>query len=68
METCEFDKSKLLNKINKLLEENPKEKSYQVWLDEINSFNKSNNDLSKVIIDEINTNIDATSLYVKSVK
>lgn len=62
METCEFDKSKLLNKINKLLEENPKEKSYQVWLDEINSFNKSNNDLSKVIIDEINTNIDVNNL------
>lgn len=62
METCEFDKSKLLNKINKLLDENPKEKSYQVWLDEINSFNKSNNDLSKVIIDEINTNIDVNNL------
>ena len=62
METCEFDKSKLLNKINKLLEENPKEKSYQVWLDEINSFNKSNNDLSKVIINEINTNIDVNNL------
>lgn len=62
METCEFDKSKLLNKINKLLEENPKEKSYQVWLDEINSFNKLNNDLSKVIIDEINTNIDVNNL------
>lgn len=62
METCEFDKSKLLNKINKLLEENPKEKSYQVWLDEINSFNKSNNDLTKVIIDEINTNIDVNNL------
>ena len=62
METCEFDKSKLLNKINKLLEENPKEKSYQVWLDEINSFNKSNNDLTKVMIDEINTNIDVNNL------
>ena len=62
METCEFDKSKLLNKINKLLEEDPKEKSYQVWLDEINSFNKLNNDLSKVIIDEINTNIDVNNL------
>ena len=62
METCEFDKSKLLNKINKLLDENPKEKSYQVWLDEINSFNKLNNDLSKVIIDEINTNIDVNNL------
>ena len=62
METCEFDKSKLLNKINKLLDENPKEKSYQVWLDEINSFNKSNNDLTKVIIDEINTNIDVNNL------
>ena len=62
METCEFDKSKLLNKINKLLDENPKEKSYQVWLDEINSFNKSNNDLTKVMIDEINTNIDVNNL------
>ena len=27
METCEFDKSKLLNEINKLSEENPKERS-----------------------------------------
>lgn len=62
METCEFDKSKLLNEINKLSEENPKEEAYQVWLEKINSLDESNMDLVKVIIDEINTNIDVDNL------
>lgn len=62
METCEFDKGKLLDKINKLSEENPKEEAYQVWLEEINILDESNMDLSKAIIDEINTNIDVDTL------
>ena len=53
METCEFDKSKLLNKIKKLSEENPKEEAYEVWLDEINALEESNIDLSEVITDKI---------------
>ena len=62
METCEFDKSTLLDEINKLSEENPKEEAYQVWLEGINKLDESNKDLSKVIIDEINTNIDVDTL------
>ena len=62
METCEFDKSKLLNEINKLLEENPKEEAYQVWLEEINALDESNMDLTESIIDEINNNIDVDNL------
>lgn len=62
METCEFDKSKLLNEINKLSEENPKEEAYQVWLEEINALDESNIDLTESIIDEINTNIDVDNL------
>ena len=61
METCEFDKSKLLNEINKLSEENPKEEAYQVWLEEINSLDELNMDLTESIIDEIN-NIDVDNL------
>ena len=53
METCEFDKSKLLNKIKKLSEENPKEEAYEVWLEEINALEESNIDLSEVITDKI---------------
>ncbi|WP_294133089.1 tetratricopeptide repeat protein [uncultured Clostridium sp.] len=53
METCEFDKSKLLNKIKKLSGENPKEEAYEVWLDEINALEESNIDLSEVITDKI---------------
>ena len=62
METCEFDKSKLLNEINKLSEENPKEEAYQVWLEEINALDESNMDLTESIIDEINNNIDVDNL------
>lgn len=62
METCEFDKSKLLNEINKLSEENPKEEAYQVWLEEINALDESNIDLTESIIDEINNNIDVDNL------
>ena len=61
-ETCEFDKSKLLNEINKLSEENPKEEAYQVWLEEINALDESNMDLTESIIDEINNNIDVDNL------
>ena len=62
METCEFDKSKLLDKINKLSEENPKEEAYQVWLEEINMLDESNVNLTESIIAEINTNIDVDNL------
>lgn len=62
MEACEFDKSKLLDKINKLSEKNPNEEAYKVWLEEINSLNESNMDLAKVIINEINTIIDVDNL------
>lgn len=62
METCEFNKSKLVDKINKLLEENPKEQVYQVWLEEIDSLDESNMDLAENIIDEINNNIDIDNL------
>ncbi len=62
METCEFDKSKLLNEINKLSEENPKEEAYQVWLEEINALDESNMDLTESISDEINNNIDVDNL------
>lgn len=62
METCAFDKSKLLNEINKLSEENPKEEAYKVWLEEINALDESNMDLTESIIDEINTNIDVDNL------
>ena len=53
METCEFDKSKLLNKIKKLSEENPKEEAYEVWLEEINALEESNVDLLEVITDKV---------------
>ena len=62
METCEFDRSKLLNEINKLSEENPKEEAYQVWLEGINALDESNMDLTESIIDEINNNIDVDNL------
>ena len=62
METCEFNKSKLVDEINKLSEENPKEQVYQVWLEEIDSLDESNMDLAENIIDEINNNIDIDNL------
>ena len=62
METCEFDKSELLNRINKLSEEDPKEEAYKAWLDEIDGLDESNINLEQVIIDEINTNIDVDNL------
>lgn len=59
METCEFDKSKLVNEINKLSKENPKEEVYQVWLEEINLLDESNINLTEDIINEINNiNVD----------
>ena len=62
METCEFDKSTLLDEINKLSEENPKEEAYQVWLEEINILDESNVNSVEGIIDEINTSIDVNNL------
>ena len=58
METCEFDKTTLLDEINKLSEENPKEEAYKVWLEEINMVDESNVNSTDSIIAEINTNID----------
>lgn len=59
METCEFDKSKLVNEINKLSKENPKEEVYQVWLEQINLLHESNINLTEDIINEINNiNVD----------
>lgn len=62
METCEFNKSKLLSKIKQLSKENPEEEAYETWLDEINVLDESNMDLSEVITDEINMNIDVDKL------
>lgn len=62
METCEFDKTTLLDEINKLSEENPKEEAYKVWLEEINMVDESNVNSTDSIIAEINTNIDVDSL------
>ena len=62
METCEFDKRTLLDEINKLSEENPKEEAYQVWLEEINILDESNVNSVEGIIDEINTSIDVNNL------
>ena len=62
METCEFNKSKLLSKIKQLSKENPEEEAYEAWLDEINVLDESNMDLSEVITDEINMNIDVDKL------
>ncbi|WP_370829842.1 tetratricopeptide repeat protein [Clostridium sp.] len=62
METCEFDKSTLLDEINKLSEENPKEEAYQVWLEEINMLDESNMNSTEGIISEINTSIDVDNL------
>lgn len=62
METCEFDKSTLLDEINKLSEENPKEEAYQVWLEEINMLDESKMNSTEGIISEINTSIDVDNL------
>lgn len=62
METCEFDKSTLLDEINKLSEENPKEEAYQVWLEEINMLDESKVNSIEGIISEINTSIDVDNL------
>ena len=62
METCEFNKSKLISKIKQLSKENPEEEAYEAWLDEINVLDESNMDLSEVITDEINMNIDVDKL------
>ncbi len=48
METSEFDKDKLLNKLKELSEEAPKEEAYKVWIDEINMLDSSNMDLVKL--------------------
>lgn len=72
-ETCEFNKSKLLEKVEELSEENPNEKVYKVWLEEINLIDGSNNNPEKDIINEINRNItlkevDKDSYVYKYVK
>lgn len=62
MEACEFDKSKLLDEINKLSKENPKEEVYQVWLDEINLLDESNINSKEAIINNISVdNLDEDS-------
>ena len=53
METCEFDKSKLLNKIKNYQRKIQKKKLIEVWLEEINALEESNIDLSEVITDKI---------------
>ncbi len=62
METYEFDKSKLVNEINKLSKENPKEEVYQAWLEEINLLDESNINLTEDIINEFNNNINVDNL------
>ena len=66
METCEFNKNKLLNKIKKLSEENPKEEAYKVWLEEINALDESNMDLTEIITDEIKNTIEVDKLDKES--
>lgn len=62
METCEFDNGKLLNKLEELSEEEPKEEAYKVWIDEINMLNSANMDLDEAITNEINDNINIDDL------
>lgn len=62
METSEFDKDKLLNKLEELSEESPKEEAYKVWIDEINMLDSSNMDLDEAITNEINDNINIEAL------
>lgn len=62
METSEFDKDKLLNKLKELSEEAPKEEAYKVWIDEINMLDSSNMDLDEAITNEINDNINIEAL------
>ena len=62
MEACEFDKSKLLDEINKLSKENPKEEAYKAWLDEINLLDESNINSKEAIINNISVdNLDEDS-------
>ncbi|MEN8078944.1 tetratricopeptide repeat protein [Clostridioides difficile] len=58
METCEFDKEKLLENVSKLSEENPSEEVYKIWLEEIKSTNESIMNLSDNIMNEINSNVN----------
>lgn len=62
MESYEFNKSELLNRINKLSEENPTEEAYETWLKVINVLDESNMNLAEVIINKIDTNIDIKKL------
>lgn len=66
METYQFDKNKLLNKIKQLSEENPKEEAYKVWLEEINALDESNMDLTEIITDEIKNTIEVDKLDKES--
>lgn len=62
MESCQFDKEKLLKKVTELSEENPKVEAYKAWINEINSFDEKNIDFSKNVIDEIKNNINTDEL------
>lgn len=66
METCEFDKNNLLKKVKKLLEENPQEEVYKIWLNEINSLDESNMNLINILNDEVNSTIEVDKLDEKS--
>lgn len=68
LETCEFDKEKLLENISKLSEENPNEEVYKIWLEEINSTNESTMSLSEDIMNEINSNVNKDSYVYNYIK
>lgn len=62
METCQFDKEKLLKEVTNLSEENPKVEAYKTWIDVINSFDERNIDFSENVINEIKSNINTEEL------
>ncbi|WP_195987597.1 tetratricopeptide repeat protein [Clostridium sp. D53t1_180928_C8] len=62
METSEFDKDKLLNKLEELSKEEPEEEVYKVWINEINMLDSSNMNLDEAITNEINNNINIEAL------
>lgn len=62
METCEFDKEKLLENVLELSQENPNEEVYKIWLEEINNVNETEVNLSDNIINKVNFNIDGEEI------
>lgn len=62
METYEFNKEKLLENILELSEEDPNEKVYKIWLEQINSEDEEINTVVDNIIYEINSNFDSDEI------